>query len=152
MINSIGSTGSMPPPSPKNSEPLTDEQQQLLTDTLSEFDAENLTEADAQSIIATLSEAGIKPGKELESAMSDLGFDAKSLGELAGQDRRPPPPPKQSTEEISDITDYLNEVVAQKLAASGNEELSDQDKDDILSALFEKFDIEEGDSIINTTA
>ncbi len=84
--------------------------------------------------------------------MSDLGFDAKSLGELAGQDRRPPPPPKQSTEEISDITDYLNEVVAQKLAASGSEELSSQDKDDILSSLFEKFDIEEGDSIINTTA
>ncbi|WP_284208248.1 hypothetical protein [Thalassotalea eurytherma] len=46
----------------------------------------------------------------------------------------------------------MNEVVAQKPAASGSEELSSHDKDDILSSLFEKFDIEEGDSIINTTA
>ncbi len=142
----------MPPPLPKNTQPLTDEQQQLLTETLSEFNAENLTETDAQSIIETLSEAGIQPGKELESAMAELGFDAKNIGELAGGERRPPPPPKQSSEEISSISDFLAEMVAEKLADTGSNTLSSEDKEDILSKLFEKFGIEDGDSIINTTA
>lgn len=152
MINSIGSSGSMPPPPPKNAQPLTEEQQQLLTETLAEFDADNLTETDALSIIDTLSEAGIQPGKALESAMAELGFDAKSIGELAGVERRPPPPPKQSSEEISNLSDFLTELVAEKLANSGNSELSSADKEDILSQLFEKFGIDDGDSIINTTA
>lgn len=150
MINSIGSTGSMPPP-PQNKQPLTAEQQQLLTETLAEFDADNLTEEDAQSIVATLSDAGIKPGKALGDAMAELGFDAPTIGELAGQERRPPPP-KQNSEEISSISDFLTEMVAKRLTETGNGELTSDDKQHILAQLFEKFGIEEGESIINTTA
>jgi hypothetical protein len=152
MINSIGSSGSMPPPPPRSSQPLTEDQQQLLTDTLSEYDTENLTSSDAQSIIETLSDAGIQPGKELESAMAELGFDAKNIGELAGGEHRPPPPPEQSSEEISSISNFLTEMVAAKLAETGQSELSSADKEDIFSKLYEKFGIDDGESVINTTA
>jgi Ca2+-binding EF-hand superfamily protein len=151
MINSIGAGGSMPPPPPKNAQPLTEEQKQLLTETLSEFDAENLTESDAQSVVKALSEAGIQPSNELEHAIAELGFDAKNIGELAKGEHRPPPP-QQSSEEISSISDFLAEMVAEKLTNTGSTELSSEDKEDILSKLFERFDIDEGDSIINTTA
>lgn len=132
---------------------LTAEQQTLISDTLAEFDAENLSEADALSIVETLSAAGIEPGAGLEAAVSDLGFDLKTIAELAGAggDRAAPPPP-QSMEEISSMASYLTELLDEKLASSGVSELSDQERQDIYSKVLEKFGIEEGDSLIDTTA
>ena len=40
----------------------------------------------------------------------------------------------------------------EKLAASNSNELSDEDKQSILTEIFEKFDIKDGESIINTSA
>lgn len=134
---------------------LTQNQQSLISETLSQFDVENLTESDALTIVEAFSQAGIKPSSALEKSLSELGVDAKYLGELAnvsGQGNRPPPPPKQSTEEISSMVDYLSELLEESLAASENGKLSDEEKASILAKIFEKFDIEEGDSIINTTA
>jgi len=87
--------------------------------------------------------------------MSDIGFDAKAIGELAKvseNGNRPPPPPKQSTDEITSMVDYLAELLEETLAASDSDELSDSDKQSILTKLAEKFDIEDGESIINTSA
>lgn len=154
MINSINSGAAMTMP-PRSEQNLTDDQQSLISETLSQFDAENLSESDAASIVEAFSQAGIQPGSALETAMSSFGFDAKSVGELAGvseQGNRPPPPPKQDTEEISSISTYLTELLEEKLAASNSTELSDEDRQSILQQIFEKFNIEEGESIIDTTA
>jgi len=154
MINSISSNTQMPPQRTEQS--LTENQQSILSETLSQYDAENLTEADALSIVESFSQAGIQPGVAMEKAMSDLGFDAKSIGDSAKVSdegsRPPPPPPKQSSEEITSMVDYLAELVEEKLTASNSNELSDEDKESILSQVYEKFDIDDGDSIINTTA
>ena len=145
----------MPPQRTEQS--LTEDQQSILSETLSQYDAENLTEADALSIVESFSQAGIQPGVAMEKAMSDLGFDAKSIGDSAkvseeGSRPPPPPPPKQSSEEITSMVDYLAELMEEKLAASNSNELSDEDKESILTQVYQKFDIEDGESIINTTA
>jgi hypothetical protein len=156
MVSSINSGMSMPPPPPARTEQsLTEEQQSFITDTLSQFDADNLTQEAATSIVEAFAEAGIQPSAALETSLTELGFDAKSIGDLAnvsGEGNRPPPPPKQSTEEITSMVDYLTELMEEKFAASTNNELSDEDKQSILAQVFEKFNVEEGDSIINTTA
>lgn len=133
---------------------LTKNQQLLITETLSEFSAENLSHEDALSIVETFSKAGIQPSSTLESKMFDLGFNAKSIGILANvteKGNRPPPPPKQTTEEITSMVEYLAKLLEEKLAANNSNELSTDDKQSILAQVFEKFDIEEADSIIDTT-
>jgi len=153
MINSISSNMQMP--QQRTEQSLTEDQQTLLSDTLSQYDPDNLSEADALSIVETLSQAGIQPSGTVEKAMSDLGFDAKSIGDTAKiteGGNRPPPPPKQSTEEITSMVDYLAELMEETLAASNSNELTSEEKESILAQVFEKFDIEDGDSIINTTA
>jgi len=154
MINSISSGMSMPPMS-RTEQSLTDQQQSLITETLSQFDAENINEADAISIVEAFSEAGIQPGIALEKAMSEFGFDAKTIGELAnatGRGDMPPPPPKQSTEEIGSMVDYLKQLLDEKLSTANESTLSDEDKQSILAQVFDKFDIEDRESIINTSA
>lgn len=143
------------PPPPRSEQNLSDEQKFLMTETLSQFDAKNLTESDAISIIETFSQAGIQPGSALETTMSDLGFDAKSVAELASvseQGNRPPPPSKQDEEGVSSMVEYLTELMEEKLAASNSTELSDEDKQSILQQIFERYDVEDNDSIIDTTA
>ena len=143
----------MPPP--KNEQSLTADQQSFITEILSQFDADNLTQENATSIVEAFAEAGIQPGAALEASLTELGFDANSIGDLAnvsGEGNRPPPPPKQSTEEITSMVDYLTELMEEKFAASNSNELSDEDKQSLLALVFEKFSIDDGDSIINTTA
>lgn len=153
-INTNSSANIMSPP--RNEQPLTDAQQTILSETLSGFDSENLTEQDALSIVEAFKEAGIQPGKVLADAMTELGFDAREIGELAGigtdKGNMPPPPPpsqQQSNESITSIVDYLTELLEQKL--SDGESLSDEEKEDIYAQVIEKFGLQQGDSIINTT-
>jgi hypothetical protein len=152
MINSISSGQSFLPPRAEQN--LTDEQKNLISETLSNFDPDNLSEADALTIIETFSQAGITPSKALETSMSEFGFDAKGVGELANEsnvDRRPPPPPQQGAEDISSMVDYLDELLEQKLAES-NSSLSDEDKQLILAKVFEKYGVGDETSIVNTVA
>lgn len=155
MISSINASAAMVMPT-RSEKALTADQQTLISDTLSKIDVDNLTTEDALSIIETFSEAGIEPGKGMESALSALGFDAKDIGDLANvqEDNRPPPPPppSQSTDEISTMASYLEELLEQTLAASDAEELSDEQRYSVYAEVMEKFGIEEGDTIIDTTA
>ena len=158
MINTIDAGISIPPP-PRTGldKVLTEDQQTLISDTLAEYDVDKLTEADALTITEAFLEAGIQPGLALEKSVSSNGFDANNIGDLAniadgGNRAPPPPPPKQSTEEITSMVDYLTELMQEKLAVSKSNGLSDEDKKSILAQVFEKFDIKEGDSIINTSA
>jgi len=95
-------------------------QQTLIEETLANYDANSLSESDAQEIVKTFEEAGITPSKELENALSSVGFDAKEIGDLAGVNGNgaasggrpaggPPPPP--SEDEVSTITDLLESLL-----------------------------------------
>lgn len=160
MIDAINLGMSMPPPPKTDSEKaLTEEQQTLISATLSQYDADKLNETDALSITAAFSQAGIQPSLSLEKALSDFGFDAKSIGELtkvSDSGGRPPPPPSslqtQNTETITSMVDYLTSLMQEKFTASNSSKLSDADKESILAQVFEQFDIKEGESIINTHA
>lgn len=156
MINSINSGMSMPAVPTRQDQKLSAEQQTLISDTLAELDSENLTEEDALSIQSIFSEAGIKPSRSLETAMSDMGFDTKTVGDLAaggqGGMAPPPPPPPQSSDEISSMVSYLEELLEEQILASETNEISDQERQAIYAQVMEKFGIEEGDSIIDTIA
>lgn len=103
---------------------LTQGQSQLINETLSQFNANSLTESDARAIVSTFSEAGIRPGKELAKAMEEAGFDAKTVGELAGVS--PPPPPSSggqreqnsglqvSLEQFQEIVALMDEYYSQQ--------------------------------------
>jgi len=161
MISSINSGMSMPlaRPSSTSGQSLSDDQLTLISDTLSELDADNLTEEDALSIIEVFSEAGIAPGKEMESAISELGFDAQTIGELGnvkGSEKGAPPPPPpqeaQSSTEISEMVSFIEALLEEKLAESDETELTDQDKEAIYAKVKDQFGIGEDESLINTTA
>ncbi len=154
---SSGVQMSMPRSDSRTEQALTEENQQLISDTLSQFDPDNLTEADALTIVETLSEAGVQPGQGLETALSELGFDAKSIGDLAGVSqsegsRPPPPPPQQSTEEISELVDFVTTLLEEKLAESSDDSLTDEDRESIYAQINEKFGFDNDDSIINLKA
>lgn len=176
MVSSVSSGMMMPPPPPSSSSSsssssLTEDQSSTLTDVLSGYDSENLTEAEAQEIVTALSEAGIEPGAALEEAMSEAGFDAQSVGDLAGvegpqgaegmsgvggmeggEGGMPPPPPSDSSSvEMSDMVSYMSDLVADKLEASDSTELTEEDLADIQSQVAAEFGLEEGDSLINIT-
>jgi len=150
MINSIGSSASFMTQQSSQVSALTSEQTEFVKETLAEFDAQNLSTEDAQSIQAAFEEQGISPTKELADLMSELDFDAKSIGDagrLEGQ--RPPPPPQNSLGSVDtdEVVSYLDELLTEY-----SSQLSDEDKESILSSVQEKFGLSEGDSLLNVTA
>lgn len=127
------------------SQSLSDAQQQTIKDTLENFDADNLSASDATSIVDAFTEAGIQPGAAMESAMEDLGFDAKAVGEMAGVEQSKPmgPPPggggqggggdvgqlNLSDEMMSSLNDLLEEYSEGTLGDSERETLLAEIKD-----------------------
>lgn len=110
---------------------LSYEQQTLIEETLAKYDTSSLSESDAKEIVEIFSEAGIEPSKELETALSSIGFDAKEIGDLAGVGREgsnpssggrpaggPPPPP--SEEETLTITELLESLLEEEEESSSN--------------------------------
>ncbi|TMO67518.1 hypothetical protein [Pseudoalteromonas aurantia] len=153
MINGVSPSGSNDV-FYKNTQ-LSQEQQSTIADTLTEFDPENLSTEDAQAIVSTFSEAGIKPGKQLGQLMADAGFDAKTVGELAGLDKgqRPPPPPNQNTQtpiDLSSVAEQFAELVSDATDSTQQyANLSQDSKDAIYTQLVEEFGLEAGQSIID---
>ena len=130
---------------------LTTEQSNFVKDTLAQFDAESLSEEDALSIKAAFEEEGIAPTKELADLMGELEFDAKSIGDAGRTEegQRPPPPPKNSLDDVEtdDVVSYLDELLEEY---SG--QITDEDKEFILSAVQEKFGLEQSESLLSVTA
>ena len=151
MINSIsGSSASFISQQSSQASKLTTEQSDFVKETLAEFDAENLSAEDAQSIQAAFKEQGIEPTKELADLMSELEFDAKSIGDAGRvEGQRPPPPPQNSLESVDtdEVVSYLDELLTEY-----SSQLSDEDKESILASVQEKFGLSEGDSLVNVTA
>lgn len=151
----------------RNDQNLTDQQRLVVSDTLSQFDVNNLSPTEASFIVDKFNEAGIQPGAALESAVSDSGFDANTIGELAAESatgsttqsieqgrpgNRPPPPPKQDSEEVSSISDYVTELLDEITSAEEIEELSREQIQLIVQQVADKFGFEEDQSMINTSA
>ncbi len=130
MISGISGASAMvavaQPQQSNNSPSLSDNQLKTIEETLAQYDTDNLTESDAAAIVEAFSEAGIQPGRELESAMAEHGFDAKSVGELAGVEGKgsaqsagghPPPPPELNLDDdgLQQLSDLLNEYYSGEL-------------------------------------
>ncbi|TMO81283.1 hypothetical protein CWC16_04525 [Pseudoalteromonas sp. S3776] len=150
MINSIGSSASFMAQQSSQVSALTTEQTEFVKETLAEFDAQNLSTEDAQSIQAAFEEQGISPTKELADLMSELDFDAKSIGDAGRPEgQHPPPPPQNALESVNtdEVVSYLDELLTEY-----SSQLSDEDKESILSSVQEKFGLSEGDSLLNVTA
>jgi hypothetical protein len=67
---------------------LTDAQITTVNKILANYDSESLSADDAKAIMESLRSAKIPPGKGVENAITDAGFDFEELKELA------PPPSK----------------------------------------------------------
>ncbi|WP_019615739.1 hypothetical protein [Psychromonas ossibalaenae] len=145
-INSI-SAGMQVPSIQINKPSMSTEQRETATELLSNFDADALSSDDAVYIVAGLADAGISPGKELAELMQDNGFDAHSIGEMAGAESGRMPPPAGEGQSAEILT-YLEEI----LAEYDSSKLSDTDKDSILAAVQSKFGLSSADSIIDITA
>jgi hypothetical protein len=151
MINSINNNAtSFMPQQKSQAASLTSEQSDFVKETLTQFDPENLTSEDAKSIQAAFEEQGISPTKELAELMSELEFDAKSIGDAGRPEgQRPPPPPQNSLEQVNteEVVSYLDELLEQY-----SSQINDEDKDAILSAVQEKFGLSESDSLLSIKA
>ena len=92
MIEPTGAVGmSMQPASrPQAGSSLTEDQTQFINHTLSQFDAKYLSKEDTLSIVTSFQDVGIQAGKVLGEVMAAAGFDAKSVGDLAGAQGKPP--------------------------------------------------------------
>ncbi len=117
---------------------MTQDQRQLIEDTLSKYDAENLTQVDASAIVEAFSAAGIQPGRELAGAMAEFGFDAKSVGDLAGVGGSQPPAAQTSPVTLN-ISDAMLQQLNELLSDYYSEDLSESDRETTLSAIKEIF-------------
>lgn len=83
-IPGIGKSGYTSSQNPEQRSSLSQYQRQVIEQTLADYDPENLSQADALSIVGVLGDAGITQGRDLTDAMSNFGFDAKTVGDMAG--------------------------------------------------------------------
>lgn len=140
MINSISTASQMPSFAMQQSsnQQLTSEQTQLLEETLADLDPNSMSEAQAQTIVETLEAAGIEPNAALADSMSALGFDAKSIGDLAGvkggaQGAMPPPPSADSSVAQLELSDDQFSELDSLLTSLYEEENSENNKAILLS-------------------
>lgn len=140
MVSSINTSNQLPPissqQSTQNNQPaLTSDQLTSIDEILSNFSAEELSAADAISIVEQFSEAGIEPSSELASVLESNGFSAKEIGDAArAEGGAPPPPPQADITDSDEIVNFLEEILE-----GYDEQLSDEDKDAILTSVQERF-------------
>jgi len=83
---------------------ISEEEEEFIASLLSSYDSDNISEEDAIAIDSALKDAGIMPSKELALVMSDSGFNAREIGDLAQAGR---PQQASSFESISDYTSRI---------------------------------------------
>lgn len=95
---------------------LSSDQKSYITDLLSQYDANSLSNSDAKEIVKALQDANIEPSEALADTMAISGFDAKTIGDLAGVGQnsggqRPMGPPPPKTDEMSTVSDLLDSLL-----------------------------------------
>ena len=83
-----------PPRQQSGQQQLSEQQQESISDILSEYDSQSLTAGQASTIVEQFQTQNIGPSKQFAEVLSDAGFDAREIAELAGietpeQSRRP---------------------------------------------------------------
>ena len=63
---------------------LSNEQKEMITYILSDYDSSMLSETEAKELVYMFQDAGINPSRDLADVLETNGFDARSIGELAG--------------------------------------------------------------------
>ncbi|MBO1254371.1 hypothetical protein J3L16_01585 [Alteromonas sp. 5E99-2] len=149
MVDSVSNSSFRPPPPPQAREASLDEEQTaLIQDTLSNFDANNLSSEDAASIVETFSDAGVTPSAEFASLLEESGFDAQTIGDLAGAGGPPPPRPNPTAQDqgvdLSSVADYLD-----SLTSESDDSLSSTD---IATQIAQQFGLSEDQQLISVTA
>ena len=131
---SVGNSGANSPESA-----ISDEQKELISSVLAEYDPEDLSQKDAAQIASAFQEAGIVPSRELANVMSESGFSAREVGELAGvagpAGTPPPPPPPQDAQEIQSISNTLEILLSFGKEQNEENTLSEEDEEFISSLL-----------------
>jgi hypothetical protein len=107
---------------------LTDDQKQAVSDILSEYDPENLTQADKKSIMDSFRQEGIRPGRALDEAVEELGFDSKSLKPKPPAGGPPPAPAGKggksiNSESLQTLQNILEEYDLTNLSEEDTESL-----------------------------
>jgi len=148
-----GNGGALSGPA-KQDKPLSEQQTQLVSDTLSQYDVDQLTQEDAVKIVETFKEAGITPGKTLAEAMAQFEFDAKQVGELAGvkSNEAGPPPPLQSQPQKDSITSEMLDFLSEQLDKYGDGELSQENKESIMAAMQQEFNLQPNQHLLDEQA
>jgi len=102
---------------------LNDTQKDYVKSVLENYDADSLSDADALEIVSNFSQAGITPSRDLANTISDAGFSAQEIGELAGvlgnaassvgtrPAGGPPPPPSDTQEEEEELAQVLKDLL-----------------------------------------
>ena len=111
MINSIGSSSTMRPPMPQQSQPLTDEQKETVSSILSNYDSSNMTTENVESMKAELNEAGIKPSEDLKGMMEEAGFEVPERSGPKGVKGKGKPPEFSKLMEKLESTDISEEEI-----------------------------------------
>lgn len=141
MVNPISGNSfsvAMQKPQGNSQQSITQDQLKIIEDTLAKYDPENLTRAEASSIVELFNDSGIQPGRELADAMSEFGFDARSVGDLAGVGG----PPQGGAEMAPDanpvtlnISDEMLQQLNDLLSEFYSDDLAEDDRDITLSAI-----------------
>ncbi|MDY0250108.1 MAG: hypothetical protein RBR45_08680 [Pseudomonas sp.] len=145
MVTSISShafSSSMQTLQANNQQSITQDQRKIIEDTLAQYDSQSLTQADASSIVEMFKESGIQPGRALADAMTEFGFDAKSVGDLAGVGGPPPGGPEMGANAgpaALNISDSMLQELNELLSEYYSDDLSEESRDATLSAIKEIF-------------
>lgn len=111
MINSIGSSSTMRPPMPQQSQPLTDEQKETVNSILSNYDSSNMTTENVESLKAEFNQAGIKPSEDLKGMMEEAGFKVPERSGPQGAKGKGKPPEFSKLMEKLESTDISEEEI-----------------------------------------
>lgn len=151
---SVGTSGAKRPESA-----ISDEQKELISSVLADYDPQDLSQEDAAQIAGAFKEAGIGPSRELANVMSESGFSAREVGELAGiagssGTPPPPPPPPPDAQEIQSISNTLESLLSFGTNKSDDKEISEEDEEFIASLLsgYDSTNISQEDAIIIDSA
>jgi len=144
-VSGLSSVSAYSPSNAVSNKPqMTDEQKDVVSSVLEGYDASTLTEEDALEIVAAFQDAGIGRSRDLANTMSEAGFNASDVAELAGISGagRPPPPPggippssSQDSSEIEAISNALEILLNIRHQNDGSNSISEEDEEFIASLL-----------------
>ncbi len=136
MVGSVGSAG-FPQGLPPMAATLSEDQKTTVASILENYDPSAVSEEDAKSILQALREAGVPPGKGLEQALGDAGFDFKSMRTAAFGDRPPPGGFQGGEGQTASVSSQALEALRSILDQYDLSNLTDDDKQGLAAALTE---------------